>query len=124
MVRFGFRVSCVSASRFSFLFFFFFLAVNVDFSLEQCTCSLFTGPTNITFLQLFIKNRSHGTIHTFKNYFAIVFLIFSFQLYPNRPNITQESLMRTYRSGIRAALLEHHYFGDRRSGIIQIRKQE
>ena len=31
----------------------------------------------------FIKNRSHGTIHTFKNYFAIMF--FSFQLYPNRP---------------------------------------
>ena len=26
-----------------------------------------------------IKNRSHGTIHTFKNYFAIVFSIFSFQ---------------------------------------------
>ena len=35
-----------------------------------------------------IKNGSHGTIHTFKNYFATVFLVFSFsknELYPNRP---------------------------------------
>ena len=26
-----------------------------------------------------IKNRFHGTIHTFKNYFTKVFLVFSFQ---------------------------------------------
>ena len=26
-----------------------------------------------------IKNGSHDTIHTFKNYFATVFLVFSFQ---------------------------------------------
>ena len=35
-----------------------------------------------------IKNGSHGTIHTFKNYFITMFLVFSFQqnkLYPNRP---------------------------------------
>ena len=25
-----------------------------------------------------IKNESHGTIHTFKNYFATVFSVFSF----------------------------------------------
>ena len=34
------------------------------------------------------KNWSHDTIHTFKNYFAIVFLVFSFQqnkLCPNEP---------------------------------------
>ena len=33
-----------------------------------------------------IKNGSHGTIQTFKNYFATVFLVFSFsknKLYPN-----------------------------------------
>ena len=32
------------------------------------------------------KNGSHGTIHIFKNYFAIVFSIFNFnknKLYPN-----------------------------------------
>ena len=37
------------------------------------------GPTNITFQQLFfIKNGSHDTIHTFKNYFATVFSVFNF----------------------------------------------
>ena len=30
------------------------------------------------FNNFFIKNRSHGTIHTFKNYFATVFSIFNF----------------------------------------------
>ena len=37
-----------------------------------------------------IKNGSHGTIHTFKNYFTLVFSIFSFnknKLYPNGPQI-------------------------------------
>ena len=35
-----------------------------------------------------IKNGSHDTIYTFKNYFATVFLVFSFRknkLYPNGP---------------------------------------
>ena len=34
------------------------------------------------------KNKSHGTIHTFKNYFATVFSVFSFsnnKLNPNGP---------------------------------------
>ena len=36
----------------------------------------------------FIKNGSYDTIHTFKNYFATVFSVFSFQQnkrYPNGP---------------------------------------
>ena len=37
--------------------------------------ALFTGPTNITFQQFFIKNRSHDAIYTFKNYFTTVFSI-------------------------------------------------
>ena len=42
------------------------------------------------FINFFIKNWSHNIIHKFKNYFATVFLIFSFQFqqnkfYPNRP---------------------------------------
>ena len=40
-------------------------------------CSL--DPQTSFFNNFFIKNGSHGTIHTFKNYFAIVFLVFSFQ---------------------------------------------
>ena len=31
------------------------------------------------FSKTFIKNGSYGTIHTFKNYFATVFSVFSFQ---------------------------------------------
>ena len=61
---------------------FFFLAMNVDFSREQCTraqvhCS--RDPQTSLFNNFFIKNESHDTIHTFKNYFTTVFLIFSFQ---------------------------------------------
>ena len=42
------------------------------------------------FSNFFIKNGSHDTIYTFKNYFASVFSVFSFQFqqnksYPNRP---------------------------------------
>ena len=36
-------------------------------------------PQTSIFNKTFIKNESHDTIHTFKNYFAIVFSIFNFQ---------------------------------------------
>ena len=42
-------------------------------------CALFTDPQISFFSNFFIKNWSHGTIHTFKNYFATVFFSFSFQ---------------------------------------------
>ena len=48
---------------------------------EPVHCSW--DPQTSFFSNFFIKNRSHGTIHTFKNYFATVFSVFSFQLYPN-----------------------------------------
>ena len=37
------------------------------------------------FSKIFIKNWSHGTIHTFKNDFVTVFSVFSNKQYPNRP---------------------------------------
>ena len=38
-----------------------------------------------------IKNRSHDTIYTFKNYFATVFSVFNNnKLNPNGPNIEQK----------------------------------
>ena len=43
------------------------------------SCILFTGPINIFFIKILIKNRSYSTIHMFKNYFIIVFLVFNFQ---------------------------------------------
>jgi len=33
-----------------------------------------------------IKNRSHGTIHTFKNYFTTVFSVFNFNKNKFNPN--------------------------------------
>ena len=36
-------------------------------------------PQTSLFSNIFIKNGSHGTIHTFKNYFATMFSVFSFQ---------------------------------------------
>ena len=56
--------------RFSFLFLFF---MNVFQFLK--TSTLFTGPTTIL-LKKKIKNESHDTIHTFKNYFVTVFSVF------------------------------------------------
>ena len=35
-------------------------------------------PQTSLFSNFFIKNGSHGTIHIFKNYFATVFSVFSF----------------------------------------------
>ena len=98
--------------HFSFSFFFFFfctrnwrqrllfmyrawtVAENFDFSTIFSTlvglvhCSLDSQIS--LFSNFFIKNGSHGTIHLFKNYFVIVFSVFSFQFqqnkfYPNRP---------------------------------------
>ena len=47
------------------------------------------------FNKIFIKNGSHGTIYTFKNYFVIVFSVFnkisSIQKYHNRKNHTQKT---------------------------------
>ena len=61
--------------------FFFFLRMNSNLTWVHC------AGTKITIHALFItvhalkniKNRSHGTIHTFKKYFATVLSVFSFQ---------------------------------------------
>ena len=57
---------------------------------EQCIHALFTDSQISFFINFFIKNGSYDTIHTFKNYFTIVFSVFSFQFqqnkfYSNRP---------------------------------------
>ena len=89
-------IQIISAStffelRFSLFFFFFGSAAIVDFvNCEQCIRTLFTVPQITLFSHFFIKNRSHSTIYTFKNYFATVFSVsvFSFsknKLNPNTP---------------------------------------
>ena len=94
---------CVSRLRFSFFLFFFFFflmlkrycssllwTVAVTFDREQCIYALFMDPQITLFSNFFIKNGSHGTVYTFKNYFATVFSVFNFQFqqnkfYSNRP---------------------------------------
>ena len=79
---FGLRVlhPRLGAKRVSAFFFFFLLsAIKVDFfNCEQCICVLFMGPQISLFINFFIKNGSHDTIHTFKNYFATMFFSFQF----------------------------------------------
>ena len=75
------------------LFFFLFQPAIVDFvNCEQCICVLFTVPQITLFDNFFIKNGSHNTIYTFKNYFATVFTVLakisSIQTHPMSPNIS------------------------------------
>ena len=86
---------CVSRLRFSFFFFFFLVTLKrycssllwtlaVTFDREQCIYALFMDPQITLFSNFFIKNGSHGTIYTFKNYFATVFSVFNFQFQQNK----------------------------------------
>ena len=52
---------------------------------------LFMGPTVTLFRKKKLKNESHSTIHTFKNYFVTMFSVFSFsknKFNPNGPNMS------------------------------------
>ena len=52
-----------------------------------CSCTvhaLFMGPTTTLFRKKKFKNVSHGTIHTFKNYFGTVFFSFQFSAISKR----------------------------------------
>ena len=74
-------------SDFSVFPFFFFFFITCFRETIITVAALFMGPTTTLFKKN-IKNGSHGTIHTFKNYFATVFSVFNFsknKLYPNGP---------------------------------------
>ena len=87
--------STFSSPRFPLLFFFFFQPAIVDFvNCERCIYILFTVPQITLFSNFFIKNGSHNTIYTFKNYFATMFSVsvFSFsknKLNPNTPFVSR-----------------------------------
>ena len=79
--RLGIRLDTdYHASAFVCLFFFFFFEVRfvavVLFLVCPVCCSW--DPQTSFFFKIFIKNESHDIIHTFKNYFTIIFSIFSF----------------------------------------------
>ena len=67
-----------SASAFQWFFFFFTLRGTFQCFLMNSVYYLWNPQTSF-FNKIFIKNRSYGTIHTFKNYFTIMFSVFNFQ---------------------------------------------
>ena len=73
-VRFAVTVHtlCMNNSRKVWFFLLFF-------SQSVHTVQLFIDPQISLFSNFFIKNRLHCTIHTFKNYFTIIFFNFQFQ---------------------------------------------
>ena len=73
----------------------------LTFFSEQCICALFMDPQISFFINFFIKNGSHSTIYTFKNYFATVISAISLQFqqnksYPNRPLIKRTVICPFY----------------------------
>ena len=74
---FGF---CLRLGVLTFFFIFlFFLCMHFGryYALFSGSHILFTRSTNTLFRKKNIKNWSHGILHTFKNYFAIVFSVFN-----------------------------------------------
>ena len=97
----AYRASTFLVSHFFFFFFFFFSArmnnnctVHADgFTMRETKCTVH-GTYNHFVQKKNIKNGYRGTIHSFKNYFATVFLVFNFQqnkLYPNKHQIFRKS---------------------------------
>ena len=58
----------------------------LTFHSEQYIGVLFTDPQITLFNNFFIKNGSHSTIYTFKNYFAIMFSVSVFSFSKNKLN--------------------------------------
>ena len=78
----GFEYKSKSTSMFGTvacfqLLFFFFPSSLAIVDQEQCIRALFTNPQTSLFSYFFIKNGSHDIIYTIKNYFTIVFSVFS-----------------------------------------------
>ena len=97
--------TCVAFCELRSLLFFFFVSCSRGQQLFLLFRPFITsvGPVHCSqdpqislFSNFFIKNGSHDTIHTFKNYFATMFSVsvFSFsknKLNPNRPKICLEA---------------------------------
>ena len=81
-----------------FLFSFFFGSARTCwlFHSEQCIHALFTDSQIPLFSNFFIKNKSHGTIYTFKNYFVTVFSVSVFSFSKNKLNPNEPFVLHQY----------------------------
>ena len=88
MCPFGFKLLWSLRFSSAVFSFFFFGSARICWLLhsEQCIRALFTDPQIPLFNNFFIKNGSHNTIHTFKNYFATVFSVSVFSFSKNKFN--------------------------------------
>ena len=81
-LRLLFMYCSVNSSRKLWLFYFFFQPISAH-------RALFMDSQISLFSNFFIKNGSHGTIHTFKNYFTTIFFSFQFSAVSKRTlNVT------------------------------------
>ena len=86
--------SCVCV--FWLLFFFLVPAALFDqVNHKQCAHILFTNPQISLFSNFFIKNEFYDIVHTFKNYFAIVFLVLIFSFSKNKLNPNERLKWKT-----------------------------
>ena len=72
LIRYLFGYTCQC-----FFFFFWRRVFHVIIHYSVSPVHYLQDPQIHFFCKNFIKNRSHGTIHTFKNYFAIIFSVFN-----------------------------------------------
>ena len=92
-VRFGFELFCQCLRLRLFLAIVFYFSTRHCLQQNKHTSGsrpvhYSRDPQTSLFSNFFIKSGFHSTIHTFKNYFATMFSVFSFQqnkLYPNGP---------------------------------------
>ena len=87
----------IHIQRFTFFFFSLRREFHV-FSVRSVHCS--RNLQTYFFRKTFLKNKSHGTIYIFKNYFITVFSIFSFQFSTVSKRTWKENSIQTHASYI------------------------
>ena len=90
-----------SISRFLLLFFFYtWTVISHGFIVQGTKFTIYALFITVYILKN-IKNRSHGTIYTFKNYFVTILSIFSFQFSISViiNSVQTDSLYHTHQKG-------------------------
>ena len=82
--RLNWAESCVCVCSFTFRFFFFSVATFDFFTMNSARVYCSWVPQITFFSNFFIKNGSHNTIYTFKNYFVIIFSVSIFNFSKNK----------------------------------------
>ena len=98
--------TCLRSASLSFFFFFFLQCMNSKITwiyytgdknhYSHIVAALFTHCTSTVYVFKNIKNESYDTNHTFKNYFATLFSVFSFSNNKFNPNRSKEKVFGTH----------------------------